>query len=114
MSVAMFSLSSLPALNAAWKMVPMGFSTGNVILAQRAEIVMLATGSKEVDEILDGGIETGSVTEVFGESKTGKTQLCHTLCVTCQSLSIGKGSGWVVESSPQKVVQTLHLSALVH
>lgn len=69
---------------AAWKMVPMGFSTGNVILAQRAEIVMLATGSKEVDEILDGGIETGSVTEVFGESKTGKTQLCHTLCVTCQ------------------------------
>jgi len=31
-----------------------------------------------------GGIETGSVTEVYGESKVGKTQLCHTLCVTCQ------------------------------
>ncbi|KAF5840734.1 DNA repair protein RAD51-like protein B [Dunaliella salina] len=69
---------------AAWKMVPMGFSTGNVILAQRAEIVMLSTGSKDVDDILDGGIETGSVTEVFGESRMGKTQLCHTLCVTCQ------------------------------
>lgn len=31
-----------------------------------------------------GGIETGSITEIFGEFRTGKTQLCHTLCVTCQ------------------------------
>ena len=31
-----------------------------------------------------GGIETGSITEVFGEFRTGKTQLCHTLAVTCQ------------------------------
>jgi len=33
---------------------------------------------------LEGGVETGSITEVFGEFRTGKTQLCHTLCVTCQ------------------------------
>lgn len=25
-----------------------------------------------------------SITEVFGESRTGKTQLAHTLCVTAQ------------------------------
>lgn len=31
-----------------------------------------------------GGIETGSITEMFGEFRTGKTQLCHTLAVTCQ------------------------------
>lgn len=31
-----------------------------------------------------GGIETGSITELFGEFRTGKTQLCHTLAVTCQ------------------------------
>ena len=31
-----------------------------------------------------GGIETGSITEIFGEFCTGKTQLCHTLAVTCQ------------------------------
>ena len=36
-----------------------------------------------------GGIETGSVTEIFGEFRTGKTQLCHQLCVTCQVSSIG-------------------------
>ena len=31
-----------------------------------------------------GGIETGSITELFGEFRTGKSQLCHTLAVTCQ------------------------------
>lgn len=36
------------------------------------------------------GVETGSITEVFGEFRTGKTQLCHTLCVTCQ-MSIADG-----------------------
>jgi len=33
---------------------------------------------------LNSGIETGSITEMFGEFRTGKTQLCHTLAVTCQ------------------------------
>lgn len=31
-----------------------------------------------------GGFETGSITELYGEFRSGKTQLCHTLCVTCQ------------------------------
>ncbi len=47
-------------------------------------LVTLTTGSVEIDKLLEGGIETGSITEVFGEFRTGKTQLCHTLCVTCQ------------------------------
>lgn len=34
--------------------------------------------------LLPGGIETGSITEIFGEFRTGKTQLTHTLAVTCQ------------------------------
>ncbi|KAM7020089.1 DNA repair protein RAD51 homolog 1 isoform 1-T1 [Passerculus sandwichensis] len=41
---------------------------------------------------LEGGIETGSITELFGEFRTGKTQLCHTLAVTCQ-LPIDRGGG---------------------
>jgi hypothetical protein len=47
-------------------------------------LVTLTTGSVELDKLLEGGIETGSITEVFGEFRTGKTQLAHTLCVTCQ------------------------------
>ena len=31
-----------------------------------------------------GGLETGSITEIYGEYRSGKTQLCHTLSVTCQ------------------------------
>ena len=30
------------------------------------------------------GFESNSITELFGEFRTGKTQICHTLCVTCQ------------------------------
>ena len=44
----------------------------------------VTTGSTELDALLKGGIETGSITEIFGEFRTGKTQLCHTLCVTSQ------------------------------
>ncbi len=43
--------------------------------------------SKELDKLLGGGIETGSITEIFGEFRTGKTQLCLTLAVICQACS---------------------------
>lgn len=42
--------------------------------------------------LLADGIETGSITEIFGEFRTGKTQLCHQLCVTCQ-LPLDQGGG---------------------
>lgn len=41
-----------------------------------------------------GGIETGAITELFGEFRTGKSQICHTLAVTCQlPVSMGGGEG---------------------
>lgn len=52
----------------------------------------IIAGSKELDQLLGGGMETGSITEIFGEFRTGKTQLCHTLCVTCQ-LKVEQGGG---------------------
>lgn len=58
----------------------------------RQDVISLSTGSKELDTLLQGGIETGSITELFGEFRTGKTQLCHTLCVTCQ-LPVDQGGG---------------------
>jgi DNA repair protein RAD51 len=65
-------------------MVPMDFKTAADALEDRKALVTLTTGSVELDKLLEGGIETGSITEVFGEFRTGKTQLAHTLCVTCQ------------------------------
>ena len=64
--------------------VVMEFKTAADALEDRKTLVTLTTGSTELDKLLEGGIETGSITEVFGEFRTGKTQLCHTLCVTCQ------------------------------
>ena len=47
-----------------------------------------------MDKLLQGGIETGSITELFGEFRTGKTQLCHTIAVTCQlPIDVGGGEG---------------------
>lgn len=71
-------------LNEASKLVPMGFTTATEFHMRRSELVMVTTGSKELDKLLQGGIETGSITEIFGEFRTGKTQLCHTMAVTCQ------------------------------
>lgn len=65
-------------------MVPMDFKSAADALEDRKNLVHLSTGSNELDKLLEGGIETGSITEIFGEFRTGKTQLCHTLCVTCQ------------------------------
>jgi DNA repair protein RAD51 len=83
---------ALKLLTSASKLVPMGFSTATEFLQTREEIIHLTTGSKELDRLLEGGIETGSITEIFGEFRTGKTQLCHTLCVTCQ-LGLEQGGG---------------------
>ena len=40
--------------------------------------------SNNLDELLIGGIETQAVTEFYGEFGSGKTQICHTLCLTVQ------------------------------
>jgi DNA repair protein RAD51 len=68
----------------AYKLIPMGFTTASEFHVKRSEIIQLTTGSKELDKLLQGGVETGSITEIFGEFRTGKTQLCHQLAVTCQ------------------------------
>ena len=60
------------------------FTTANEIYEKRKSEYRISTGSKNLDELLDGGIETRAITELYGEYGTGKTQICHTLCVTVQ------------------------------
>jgi RecA/RadA recombinase len=43
-------------------------------------IANISTGSKAVDALLGGGIHTGMITDIYGESGSGKSQLCFTLC----------------------------------
>ncbi len=42
----------------------------------------LSTGSRCIDELLSGGVETGCVTQIYGESGTGKTSFCLMLSYT--------------------------------
>ncbi|KAI9894357.1 MAG: recombinase rad51 [Vezdaea aestivalis] len=74
------------------KLVPLGFTTATEIHAHRSELIAITSGSHQLDTLLAGGFETGSVTEVFGEFRTGKSQICHTLAVTCQ-LPFENGGG---------------------
>ena len=60
------------------------FTTANEIYEKRKLEYRISTGSKNLDELLEGGIETRAITELYGEYGTGKTQICHTLCVTVQ------------------------------
>jgi len=47
----------------------------------------IKTGSQKLDQLLGGkGIETKAITQFYGQSATGKTQICHNLCVTVQQL----------------------------
>jgi len=70
--------------------------TGTSCLEKRKEVVLLHTGCKALDAVLGGGIRSMEITEAFGEFRTGKTQICHTLCVTTQlPREMGGGAGKV-------------------
>lgn len=79
-------------LQEAMKHCRMGFTNALEFMAKRQDLIQLTTGSKALDNLLDGGVESGSITELFGEFRTGKSQLCHTLAVTCQ-LPVDRGGG---------------------
>ena len=43
--------------------------------------MIIPTGSLSLDRLLGGGIRTGLLTDIYGPSGTGKSQLCFSLCV---------------------------------
>ncbi|XP_041446648.1 meiotic recombination protein DMC1/LIM15 homolog isoform X2 [Xenopus laevis] len=69
---------------AANKVIEPGFLTAFEYSAKRKMVFHISTGSHEFDKLLGGGIESMAITETFGEFRTGKTQISHTLCVTSQ------------------------------
>ena len=57
------------------QLVCSGFTTATHRLEAYKDVIFISTGSSDLDMLLGGGIETGSVTEIFGEFRTGKTQV---------------------------------------
>ena len=71
-------------IKASRDLLNIGFKGADAIWEHRKNIARITTGSQELDDSLGGGIETGSLIEFFGEFRTGKTQICHQLCVNVQ------------------------------
>ncbi|MEM2948603.1 MAG: DNA repair and recombination protein RadA [Candidatus Anstonellales archaeon] len=72
------------AIEAAKKAIEIEFETAFSMLERRQNIGRITTGSKKLDELLGGGIETQSLTEFFGKFASGKSQIGFQLCVNAQ------------------------------
>jgi DNA repair protein RadA len=78
------------AIEAAREATNIEVQTGSAVLEKRKDIGRISTGSKGLDELLGGGVETNGITEMYGRFATGKTQLGFQLAVNVQ-LPINKG-----------------------
>jgi DNA repair protein RadA len=80
----------LNIVTAARKMACVDFITAEELWKKRQNMLKCSTGSKSLDELLGGGIETQAMTEFIGEYGVGKTQICLMLSVMAQ-LPLEKG-----------------------
>jgi DNA repair protein RadA len=71
-------------IEAARSAIGVTFIRADELLKMRQSVLRLTTGSKALDKILDGGLETQTITEFYGEYGSGKSQICHQLCVNVQ------------------------------
>ncbi|MEM2299681.1 MAG: DNA repair and recombination protein RadA [Candidatus Hadarchaeales archaeon] len=76
--------SAIKIINSARDAIKLDYQLASELYERRKNIDRLTTGSTALDKILGGGLESGSVTEVFGEFGSGKSQLAHQLCVNVQ------------------------------
>jgi DNA repair protein RadA len=66
------------------------FITADTALKKRRSLLRCSTGSSMLDDLFLGGIETQAVTELYGEFGSGKSQICHTMCITAgQPIELG-------------------------
>ena len=75
---------ALAIIDAARSTIGVSFIRADELLKMRQQVLRLTTGSKALDSILDGGLETQTITEFYGEYGSGKSQICHQLCVNVQ------------------------------
>lgn len=76
--------TALKIIHAAREALEIGFETADKILERRKRIGRISTGSKALNALLGGGIETQAITEFFGAYGSGKTQVGFQLVVNVQ------------------------------
>lgn len=80
-------------VDAARQKIGLGFISAKKYLSLRKNIKKLTTGSRSLDDLLGGGIETQAITEFYGEYRVGKTQIAFTVAITVQLPEEKKGLG---------------------
>ncbi|MCX8158367.1 MAG: DNA repair and recombination protein RadA [Candidatus Diapherotrites archaeon] len=76
--------TAMKIIRAARDALQMGFESADVLAEKRKNVGRLTTGSKALDELIGGGIETMSITELYGKFASSKTQWCFQTAVTVQ------------------------------
>ena len=71
-------------IEAARKAEKIDFETAFDVMQRREDFGRITTGSQGLDALIGGGVETQSITEVYGEFGSGKSQISHELAVTTQ------------------------------
>ncbi len=71
-------------IEAARSSISLSFMRADELLKMRQNVLRLTTGSRKLDELLGGGLETQTITEFYGEYGSGKSQIAHQLCVNVQ------------------------------
>ena len=69
---------------AARDQLDMGFEPATKILEKRKSVGRITTGSKTLDALLGGGVETQCIVEAYGAFGSGKSQLAHQLAINVQ------------------------------
>ncbi|MET1129236.1 MAG: DNA repair and recombination protein RadA [Thermoproteota archaeon] len=77
-------------ITAAREALDIRFKTALEVKRERLQTRKITTGSRNLDDLLGGGVETKTITEFYGEFGSGKTQICHQLAVNVQ-LPVEKG-----------------------
>ena len=75
---------ALAIIGTARSCISVSFIRADELLKMRQNVLRLTSGSKVVDRLIDGGLETQTITEFYGEYGSGKSQICHQLCVNVQ------------------------------
>jgi DNA repair protein RadA len=76
--------TALKICEEARRLMKYGFVKAAELWERRKNLSRCSTGSKRLDKILGGGIETQAVTEFIGDYGVGKTQICMMLSFTAQ------------------------------
>ena len=70
--------------------IALTFVRADELMRMKENVLRLGTGSKALDELIGGGLESQTITEFYGEYGVGKSILCHQLAVNVQ-LPPGQG-----------------------